>query len=245
MKKALILFLLFPFIVFSQENLKYYEQYMPESSCGEIIDYSYYSVSFCEEYKLSEWTIYYTNKDKLIAEQVLRNNDFRQDPNLKGRDAALSDYRYSGYDRGHLVPAADMSFNHTAMSEVFFMTNIVPQLPELNRGGMKILESQFREWILNFDSIVIITGWVKDNYQTAIGSGIPVPAYFYKVFIDIQNKRSIALLLPNGNDYFPEKPALEYTVSIDYLQRVTGLDFFYKLSDEDELSFEIDTGNKK
>lgn len=237
-----MIILLFPFIVLAQEDFKYYEQYMPESSCGEIINYSYYSASFCEQYKSSEWTIYYTNKAKFLGSQCKRKNDFRQDPNLKGRDAKLSDYRYSGYDRGHLVPVADMTFNQTAMSESFFMTNMSPQTPSLNRGGMKILEQQFREWVLNFDSIVIISGWVTGMSSSSIGSGVPVPDYFYKVFIDIQNKRSIALLLPNEKI---TKPVLEYVVSIDYLESVTGLDFFYKLPDDVELSLEIDTGNKK
>ena len=239
MKKLMILFL-FPFIVVAQKDLKYYEQYMPESSCGEIINYSYYSASFCEEYRLSEWTIYYMRMDRFAAN---RTDNFRQDPNLNGRDASLLDFRGSGYDRGHMVPAADMKFNSIAMSESFYMTNITPQNPSFNRGGLKDLESKFRSWSKNFDEIIIITGFVKDPDYIIdyIGPNqVPVPAYFYKIFIDIGNRRSIAFLLPNEDLI---KDVIEYSVSIEYLESITGLDFFYKLSDEIELLFEVYLGD--
>ena len=73
---SIILFL--PFFLFSQEDLKYYEKYMPESSCGEIIHYNYYSVSFCEDYKLSEWAIYY----KDIHSELQHHYLFSCDSNL-------------------------------------------------------------------------------------------------------------------------------------------------------------------
>ena len=250
MKKALILFLLFPFIVFSQEDLKHYEQYMPKSSCGNIINYNYYSASFCEKFKLSEWTIYYSTMNRLSG-SVSRTNNFRQDRSLKGKDAKLSDYKYSGYDRGHLVPAGDMRFNEIAMSESFYMVNITPQEAYFNRGGFKELESKFRSWVFEFDTIIIISGWVTTDIRHYIkgdvysdepeDSFIPIPNYFYKVFIDPNNKRSIAFLLPNEKI---TKGILDYVVSIDYLESVTGLDFFYKLPKDIERSFEIDTGDK-
>tara|TARA_B100000700_G_C14977156_1_gene824458 strand:- start:338 stop:1078 length:741 start_codon:yes stop_codon:yes gene_type:complete len=225
------------------EDLKYYEKYMPESSCGEIINYSYYSVSFCEQYKLSEWSIHLLTKERLLNAQYPRKSRFRQDPNLNGRDASVENYRGSGYDKGHLVPMRNMAFNEVGLSESLFMTNIAPQNPSFNRGRMKELEYKFRSWVKDFDEIVIITGFVKDPEYIIeyIGPNqVPVPAYFYKIFIDIGNRRSIAFLLPNEKI---TKNVIEYSVSIDYLESITGLDFFYKLSDEIELLFEIDSGD--
>ena len=229
---------------------------MPTSSCGEIINYTHYTASFCEEYKLSEWTIHFLTPDRFGTTE--RTDNFRQDPQLKGRDASLLDYYRSGYDRGHMVPAGDMTFDMTSMSESFYMVNISPQNPYLNRGGWKKLESKIREWVYEFDSIVIITGIIKGekagydkfgnlimdpkDYIIDYAGTVPVPGYMYKVFIDLQRKKSIAFVIPNQKI---TKPLMEYSVSIDFLESITGLDFFYKFPDEIELMFEIDTGVKE
>lgn len=268
MIRILIILLFIPNVVFSQElkdftkepgyspysHLEYYK-YMPESSCGEIINYTHYSASFCEEYKLSEWTIHFLTPDRLGTTD--RTNDFRQDPQLKGRDASLLDFYRSGYDRGHMVPAGDMTFDMTSMSESYYMTNMSPQTLHFNRGGWRKLESKIREWVFEFDSVIVITGFVKGenpgynkygdllmdpkDYIIGYAGTVPVPGYFYKVFIDIQRKRSIAFVMPNQKI---TKNIMEYTVSIDYLECITGLDFFYKFPDNIEILFEMDTGNE-
>ena len=245
------LFLLFPLCVFCQGDLKYYEKYMPESSCGEIIHYNNYSVSFCENIKMSEWTIYYTTKQRQFG-KLPRKNNFRQDPSLNGRDAKLNHYAKSGYDRGHLVPANDMKFDTTAMSESFYMTNVVPQNPAFNRGIFRKLEKRFREWVNEFDSIVIITGLIKNDVTEYINgenrtdiydsSFIPVPSLFYKVFFDIEENRAISFILPN--DKSNSSNLLDYAVPIDSLERITGIDFFYKMPETIELLLEIDSGTK-
>jgi endonuclease G len=242
-----------------------YEMYMPTSTCGEIINYNNFSVSFCEEYRLPEWAIYYRNSSNSEHIYSRRGLNFKRDPNLKGRDADNGAYYMNPYDKGHLVPAADMNDNYESLKETFLFTNCVPQHERLNRGPMNQLEAKIRKWTIEFDNIAIITGWVvgdikyyiygketisekenntlkKKTSTFSTSRYIPVPKYFYKVFIDTQRKRSIAFILPNEE---LTKPLLEYAVSIDYLESVTGLDFFYKLSDADELSFELSTGNKK
>jgi len=242
MKKLLLLLL--PLSVFpqsdivSETDLKNYEKYMPTSKCGEIIHYNYYSVSFCEDDRISEWAIYYMTPDRIGTSK--RTNDFRQDINLNQRDASLEDYKGSGFDRGHLVPAADMSLDKERMSQSFLMTNITPQSPSFNRGVFRSLESQVRSWIYDFDTIVVITGCIdtSSKHQT-IGDGkVRVPELFYKVFIDISRKTSIAFILPNKK---AEKTLFDYVYSIDYLEELTGLDFFYKLPDDIEESFESET----
>ena len=264
MRKLLILFLFPPLLVFTQElkdftkepgYVKYsphmygYEHYMPTSTCGEIIHYSNYSVSFCEEYRLSEWAIYYKDihSDAGQFGTVSRKGlNFIRDPKLNGRDANDGSYYKNPYDKAHLVPAADMSHDYQSLKETFFYTNSTSQHESFNRGGMRELEKKIRQWTKELGTVAIITGWVIedniDNYLWVGSPSIPVPNYYYKVFIDIQGNRSVAFLMPNEKI---TKTLMEYVVSIDYLESVTGLDFFYKLSDEDELSFEIDTGNKK
>jgi len=240
MKKLLIILFL-PNLIFSQStslDLKNYEEFMPTSNCGEIIHYKYYSVSFCEDDRISEWSIYYMTPDRIGISK--RTNDFRQDTSLHHRDASLKDYKGSGFDRGHLVPAADMSLDKERMSQTFFMTNITPQDPSLNRGMLNSLESQVRSWIYDLDTIVVITGCVdtSSKHQT-IGDGkVRVPEFFYKVLIDVNRMKSIAFFLPNEK---AENSLYDYVCSIEYLEEVTGLDFFYKLPDDIEESFESET----
>ena len=241
MKKLLLLLL--PFSLFSQSqivletDLKNYEKYMPTSNCGEILHYNYYSVSFCEDDRISEWSIYYITSNRIGTSK--RTNDFKRDVNLNQRDASLNDYKGSGFDRGHLVPAADMSLDKQRMSQSFLMTNITPQDPAFNRGIFRSLEAQFRSWVYEYDTAIIITGCVDtSSVKQTIGDGkVRVPELFYKIFIDINRKTSIAFILPNKKT---EKTLFDYVCSIDYLEEITGLDFFYKLPDDIEDAFESD-----
>ena len=266
MKRLIILFLFFfPFLVFTQEHkelsndtivdLLGYEDFMPTSTCGEIIHYRDYSVSFCEEYRLSEWSIYFKdiNSKTGIYRNSRRGVNFIKDPKLKGREAGNGAYYNNPYDKGHLVPASDMTNNYESLKETFFFTNCVPQHKGLNRGVMKQLESKLRGWTQELGTVVIITGWVVEdslsymwgekkieNYNPGYPY-IPIPNYYYKVFIDVKGNRSIAFLLPNK---LSTGPLRDYIVSIDFLESKTGLDFFNKLPEDIERSFEINSSDK-
>ena len=244
MRFFLVLFLLFcnSLLVFSQQDLKVYEDFIPESNCGEVIHYTHYSLSYCQKYKLSEWSIHYMTPDRVNGD-VDRTNNFRFDNN--GRGAFKSDYYKSGYDRAHMVPAADMKFSLTAMNESFFMTNISPQNPSFNRGAGKYIESKFREWVTSFDTIIIITGNVlkKDllNGFIARTNKIPIPAFNYKIFIDKTNHRSLPFLFPVDNQVKISENLFDYIISIDALEIISGIDFFEKMPLEEEILYEMDT----
>ena len=252
-------FLFIYVIICAQNPLRAQDQnllqlFMPTTStdCNEIIDYNFYSVSFCENFGLSEWAIYILNTNQLDS-RIPRTNDFRPDPNLhkRGVGATMADYKGSGFDRGHLVPAADMKYGAEAMSESFYLTNIVPQYPAFNRGDNKRHENMFRDWAWqsNERSIIVIVGWnTNDNFTDFLkGGNIPVPKNFYRIYIDYVNFRTIAFYTPHsGRNFIKDKNELiSYTISTDSLETITGLDFFHKLSDEEEMLLELDTGRKK
>ena len=264
-------FLFIHVIICAQNPLKAQDQnilqlFMPTTSsdCNEIIDYNFYSVSFCENFGLSEWAIYILNINQL-DNRIPRTNDFRPDPNLhkRGVGATMADYKGSGFDRGHLVPAADMKYGAEAMSESFYLTNIVPQYPAFNRGDNNRHENIFRDWAWqsNERSIIVIVGWnTNDNFTDFLhGGNIPVPKNSYRIYIDYVNFRAIAFYVPSvpldrvpsgikatGRNFITDRNELiTYTISIDSLETITGLDFFHKLSDEEEMLLELDTGRKK
>ncbi|KAL8195936.1 UNVERIFIED_CONTAM: hypothetical protein K2H54_000210 [Gekko kuhli] len=82
---------------------------------------------------------------------VKRTNKFAEDKEVPVQfRATLADYHRSGYDRGHQAPAADMRSTTTTMKESFLLTNMTPQLPELNRGSWRILEEKARQWAITY-----------------------------------------------------------------------------------------------
>lgn len=101
--------------------------------------------------------------------------------------AELSDYRRSGFDRGHMTPAADVKWDAEAMRESHLLTNICPQDHKLNAGAWATLESNCRQWAVRDSAIIIICGPVLSDYMPrTIGPEerkIPVPERFFKVVL--------------------------------------------------------------
>jgi endonuclease G len=129
-----------------------------------------------------------------------------------------------------------MAFNTTAMTESFFMTNMSPQDPGFNRGIWKKLESQVRTWGYENRQIFVVTGPILTEFQDTIGQ-IPVPKYFYKVILDYQlpELKAIGLILENRPSH---QPLIEFVLSVDSLEKMTNLDFFYELPDSLEHELE-------
>ena len=204
------------------------QDYSPKSS-GEIVKHNYYSLSYNEYHEQANW-VYYKLNNLMLLGTTKRTNNFRTDYNISSKSSSPSDYRGSGYDRGHLAPAGDMKINSRAMSESFLMSNISPQNPSFNRGGWKKLESLVRMWSRNRASYVTTGGVLNSNSYRKIGkSKISVPTQFYKViFIPSENKM-IAFLMPNQKI---ENSLKNYVVSVDHIEEITGIDFHHKLEDE-------------
>ena len=217
MKKIFLILFLSPTFLFSQEV----STFLPTSN-GELVHHSYYSLSYSQQHEQAEWVFYEINSNTNLG-QVRRTNDFRSDNLISANSASLSDYKGSGFDRGHLAPAADMSFNYIAMSESFLLSNMSPQNASFNRGVWKKLESLVRTWG-NYTDIYVVTGPILNSCSTSIGgNNVCVPNYFYKVIYDPQNQKMISFILPNkkGN-----KSLNKYVCTTDSLEKITNIDFF-------------------
>jgi endonuclease G len=166
-----------------------------------------------------------------------RNNSFRIDKLVLSGSAKSSDYTKSGYDRGHLCPAADMGFNPVAMSESFLMSNISPQIPDFNRGIWKELETTVRSWAIKEKNIDVVTGPVfKDNKGQIGQDKVLIPGYFFKVIYDkTGDPKMIAFLFPNAKS---DRPLTDFAVTTDEVEKLTGYDFFSQLPDEIEINLE-------
>jgi len=203
-----------------------------------IIERPYYTIRYNETHEQAMWVAYKLHADSLSQEKYKRKDDFRKDPRVRTGSATLADYKGSGYDRGHLAPAADFSYDEFALSQSFFMSNMSPQAPSFNRGIWKKLEDQVRDWAMESNEIYIITGPVLENDLSAIGANnVSIPKYYYKVIIDVQKPeiKAIAFLMANEGSKSPLK---EFEVSIDRIEELTNLDFFPALPDQLETYLE-------
>ena len=133
-KLGTLILLLFSSTLIAQELL-------PTSTTGQIIKHQYFTLSYSEPHEQAEW-VYYKLTPQLINGTQSRTDNFRTDPMVTSGSAQLNDYKGSGFDRGHLCPAADMKINRDAMSETFYMSNMSPQHPSFNRGIWKKLKQQ-------------------------------------------------------------------------------------------------------
>lgn len=206
---------------------------LPKPKKGEkIIKHLAYVLSYNEKYHQANWVAYLLTRAELVK-NCKRSNDFQSDPKIPQTDFS-DDYYKSGFDRGHLAPAADMSFSKEAMEESFFYTNMSPQLPSFNRGIWKKLEEQVRDWAQMYDSLYIVTGPMFADSMDVIGNDkIVVPVGYYKALLQKRkgNWTAIGFLLPNTGS---KSSYQSFALSIDSLEEKLGFDFFYLLEDEVE-----------
>jgi len=204
----------------------------------ELVRHTYYSVGYVHEWGQSAWSAYKLTAGMLHKRQS-RSDNFMEDYSVSTGTPFPGDYMSSGYDRGHLCPAGDMTFSALAMKETFYMSNMSPQLPEFNRGIWKKLEDLIRQWARSEKELYIVTGPVIKPGYTQIGymNLVAVPQYFYKVVLDYRgaNKKAIGFILPNEGS---KAPLSMFAVSVDSVESVTGLDFFPNLPDEEEIELE-------
>lgn len=226
-------------IILNSNSERINELYIPKleipktKDSEKIISHTGYSLLYNEKYKQSNWVAYELTKQE-TNKIFERSNNFISDPKVKSVNAFDKDYKGSGYDKGHLAPAADMGWSATTMTESFYYSNMSPQQQGFNRGIWKKLEELVRTWAIENQAVYVVTGPVLSKGLSTIGyNKIAVPNYYYKVILDYKepNIKGIGFILPNESS----KSLLQnYAVSIDSVEKVTGIDFFYLLKDQEE-----------
>ena len=205
----------------------------------EVHAYTGFELCYREDYEVAEWVSYTLTKEECNA-VFERTNNFRSDTKISTLSATPQDYTKSGYDRGHLAPAADMEWSAKSVSDSFLMSNMTPQEPQFNRGLWKTLEEAVRTWAKTFGEVFVATGPVLEKpaseYKTIGQNKVAVPEYFYKVLLaqlnDSQNTIiGIGFILPNTKC---EGTIYDYAVSIDEVEKRTGIDFYSALPDKEE-----------
>lgn len=214
----------------------------------ELICHSAFCLVYDDNHKMAKWTAHIISRE-IVNGVVSRTNDFRVDSLIKNGTAEEEDYFLTkkdesgntiydgfGYDRGHLAPSADFRWSEKALSESYYYSNMTPQLPEFNREIWAKIEDFLRQYIYNNptkDIYIVTAPVIKDDLkkQERSKNKISIPEYHYKIAVDLEDKKGIAFLVPQKN---LGNPIEYYVVTIDSIENITNINFYPKLSEQDE-----------
>lgn len=210
---------------------------IPTTQDGAIIKYPGFTVNFNSDKHIPNYVAWELTRDHVDG-PYKRTNNFRTDEAVVGCPTP-EDYRRSGYDRGHMAPAADMKWSRQAMDACFYLTNICPQSQHLNTGPWRKLEEATRRWAARDSALIVICGPIlTDRITETIGeTKVAVPKRFFKVILApfAETPRGIAFIMSNLVQPGGMQTA---ATSIDEVERITGMDFFAALPDDIEAQVE-------
>lgn len=211
---------------------------MQEGREGQVLHRKGYVACYDAGMRIPLWVAWQLTAEKACG-KVKRTDDFAEDEDVDD-GPRLADYRGSGWSRGHMCPAGDNSWDKTAMSQSFLLTNMCPQNARLNNGDWKELEEKCRKWAKKYGEIYIVCGPLLYNRRHAtIGNGrVTVPEAFYKVVLCLKGKpKAIGFIYKNGEG---DRPMGDYVNTVDEVERMTGIDFFPALDDDTEDAVEAE-----
>lgn len=212
-----------------------------------------YTTSYNQNTLTPNWVGWILTDEHTDGEYARKGHSFMEDLDVPFPRARYTDIREGecGYQRGHMCPAGDNKWSYKAQREAFLMTNICPQNGYLNQHDWKYQEEACREWAKTYGKIFIIAGPVFDSnkYKTVGEHKVAVPDAFFKVIMVLGNERTakaIGFIYPNKSGHHEME---YYACSVDEIEAITGLDFFYQLEDDMEnrieANFDYKTWRKK
>lgn len=206
-----------------------------------ILMKSQFTISYNIEKKCPNYVCWQLTSARINGKEK-RLDKFMPDPSLnENSQVEFFDYNNSGYDRGHMCPAGDNKNSKLGMEESFMLTNICPQNHALNEGAWNDLEMKCRDWAKQYKVIYICCGPIFDTKPAkTIGKRkfkkIAVPDRFFKVIMTLGDKpKAIGFVYPNA----PANATMStYSMSVDEVEKITGMNFFYNLDDKTENEIE-------
>ena len=208
----------------------------------EVVEHAGHMLVYSDEHEQPKWTAHIASPE-LITGNLARIDSFLPDPDVKTGTAVTADYWNSGFDRGHLVPSADMRWNLEALEGTYLYSNVSPQRPDLNRGRWAELEDWTRRYVYySKRRLFVATGPVlRDGLPAMQNPGhrneVSIPEQFWKVIADLDGNepKAIAFVMSNAKQ---ELPVISHAVPVDSVEKLTGIDFLPALDDAVEEQIE-------
>lgn len=209
-------------------------QTSPEGMPEQILKRTGYVTSYNKTTLLPNWVAWHLTAERTEGSAKRSDVDFAEDNEVPEPRATDWDYYNSGYDRGHMCPAADNKWSKKAMEESFFFTNMCPQNSNLNRGDWNEMEMACRKWAKKYGGIYIVCGPIlyKGKHKTIGKNKVVVPEAFFKVVLRTGDEpQAIGFIYKNTSG---NRPKDSYVNTVDEVERITGIDFFPSLPDDVE-----------
>lgn len=210
-----------------------------QGSDGKILRRVGYTASYNAANRIPNWVAWHLTASHVGGHYNRNNEVFHEDPEVSNPRAYDSDYRGSGYDRGHMCPSGDNKWNKEAQEQSFLFTNICPQRHNLNTGAWNDVELQCRAWAKRYGDLYIVCGPVLyDQQHKTIGRNrVVVPEAFFKVVLRKHDNyyKAIGFVYENKG---ASRDMSRYVRSIDDVEQLTGFDFFSALPDNIEEKIE-------
>ena len=206
----------------------------PDGVPEQMLRRTGYTASYNKATKLPNWVAWHLTADRTTGPAKRSGVDFQADMDVPAPRAEDSDYYGSGYDRGHMCPAADNKYSEKAMEESFLFTNMCPQNGNLNRGDWNEMEQACRRWAKEYGGVYVVCGPIlyKGKHKTIGKNKVVVPEAFFKVVLRTgENPKTIGFIYKNAEG---NRPKGDYVNTVDEVERITGIDFFPELPDDVE-----------
>lgn len=209
--------------------------YLPTSTTNSIYKHKGYTLSYVEKHEQAEWVAYYLEESDFSSIKYTRPF-FSQDPLVKTKSADWRNFKKTNYNKGHLCPAGDRKKTYDLYEETFYTSNASPQLYDFNAGIWNRFEQKTRYWASKYNGVYVITGGVLTNDLKTIGKEqVSVPNYFYKILLTKDGSKMIGFLVPHEDS---DEALYTFSVSVDSIEKLTGIDFFPALDDNLENKLE-------
>lgn len=213
-------------------------QTSPKGTPEQILKRTGYVASYNKTTLLPNWVAWHLTAERTEGSAKRSGVDFAEDTEVPEPRATDWDYYNSGYDRGHMCPAADNKWSKKAMEESFLFTNMCPQNGNLNRGDWNEMEMACRKWAKKYGDLYIVCGPIlyKGKHKTIGKNKVVVPEAFFKVVLRTgDNPQAIGFIYKNTSG---NRPKDSYVNTVDEVERITGIDFFSSLPDNVEKNVE-------
>ena len=190
-----------------------------------------YVVSYNKENKIPNWVAWHLTDGHTFGDVKRPGNAWHEDLDVPAPRASISDYKESGWTRGHMCPAGDNKWSSDAMYETFLLSNCCPQNANLNSGTWNQIEISCRRWAERNGDLYIVCGPIlfRQEHEMIGENKVVVPEAFFKVIVCLNkgHEKGIGFICRNtdGN----RKKDL-YVNSIKQVERITGMTFFPHLS---------------